>query len=198
VQWRTFGETLVTLLVIMDPAGTTPIFVALTRGHTPRQSARAAVSAVGAATGLIVGFALFGRVILDYLHVSVESLSISGGLLLLLVALEMLRGEDMAPAAGQSIALVPLATPLLAGPGAIATVLVLARRHPGTDGRLAVVAGIVAAALVVGLALLLAGRVSRMVPTALLGFLTRVFGLLLSAIAVQLIVDAVRTLVRSS
>jgi multiple antibiotic resistance protein len=193
-----FGETVVTLLVIMDPPGTTPIFVALTRDFTPRQRARAAIGAVAAAAGLIVGFALFGRVILDYLSVSLESLSIAGGLLLLLVALEMLRGEDMTPPPGQNIALVPLATPLLAGPGAIATVMVLARQHPGGDGRLAVVAGILAASVVVGAVLLIAGRLARLIPAALLQFVTRVFGLLLSAIAVQLITDAVRTLVHTT
>jgi multiple antibiotic resistance protein len=198
VDWRVFGETLVTLLVIMDPPGTAPIFVALTRDYTPRRTAQAAVAAVGAAAGLILGFALFGRVILDYLHVSPESLSIAGGLLLLLVALEMLRGEDMAPPPGQNIALVPLATPLLAGPGAIATVMVLARQHPGGSARLAVVVGILAAAVVVGLVLLVAGRLAELVPNALLQFVTRVFGLLLSAIAVQLVVDAVRTLVRTT
>src|ERR1700694_554532 len=171
----------------MDPPGTTPIFVALTRDYTPRRSAGAAVGAVGAAAALILGFALFGRVILDYLHVSLESLSIAGGLLLLLVALEMLQGEDMAPPPGHNIALVPLATPLLAGPGAIATVMVLARRSPGGGARVAVLAGILAASLVVGAALLLAGRLARLVPSALLQFVTRVFGLLLSAIAVQLI-----------
>jgi multiple antibiotic resistance protein len=198
VQWRVFGETLVTLLVIMDPPGTTPIFVALTREYSPRQTARAAIGAVGAAAGLILAFALFGRLILDYLHVSLESLSIAGGLLLLLVALEMLRGEDMAPRPGHNIALVPLATPLLAGPGAIATVMVLARRNPGGGARLGVLAGILVAAVTVGLVLLVAGRLARIVPDALLQFVTRVFGLLLSAIAVQLIVDAVRTLVRTT
>ena len=193
-----FGETLVTLLVIMDPPGTTPIFVALTRGYSPRQTARAAIGAVGAAAGLILGFALFGRVILDYLHVSLESLSIAGGLLLLLVALEMLRGEDMSPRPGNNIALVPLATPLLAGPGAIATVMVLARRSPSGGARLGVLAGILVAAVIVGAVLLIAGRLARLVPGALLQFVTRVFGLLLSAIAVQLIVDAVRSLVRTT
>jgi multiple antibiotic resistance protein len=193
-----FGETVVTLLVIMDPPGTAPIFVALTRAYSPGQRRRAAVGSVGAAAGLILGFALFGRVILDYLHVSLESLSIAGGLLLLLVALEMLQGGDMAPRPGDNIALVPLATPLLAGPGAIATVMVLARRNPSGSARVAVVVGIVAAAAVVGLVLLLAGRLARLIPSSLLQFVTRVFGLLLSAIAVQLIVDAVRTLVRTS
>jgi multiple antibiotic resistance protein len=195
VDWRAFGETLVTLLVIMDPAGATPIFVALTAEHTPRQRTRAALAATGAATGLIVGFALFGQVILNYLRVSVQSLSIAGGLLLLLVALEMLRGIDMAPVAGRNVALVPLATPLLAGPGAIAAVMVLVRRYPGVGGRVAVLAGIAGAAI--GLGVLLAARLAKVVPVALVEFLTRVFGLLLSAIAVQLIVDAVRVLIQA-
>ncbi|GAC1375710.1 MAG: MarC family protein [Acidimicrobiales bacterium] len=198
MPWRVFGETVVTLLVIMDPAGTSPMFLALTGRLDPRRRAFAALSAVSAAAGLIIGFALFGRVVLDYLHVSLESLAIAGGLLLLLVALEMLRGVDMAPPAGHNVALVPLATPLLAGPGAIATVMVLARQHPGGSGRLAVVAGIIAASVVVGVAFLAAGKLSVLIPDALLQFVTRVFGLLLSAIAVQLIVDAVRTLVRGS
>lgn len=195
MEWRAFGETLVTLLVIMDPASNTPVFLALTTAMTARQRARAAVGSVAAAAGLILAFALFGQVILDYLHVSLPSLSIAGGLLLLLVALEMLQGMDTALAPGRNVALVPLATPLLAGPGAIAAVMVLVQRFPGTGGRVAVIAGIAAAALVVGAALLLAALLSRVVPLPLLEFVTRVLGLLLAAIAVQLIVDAVRTLV---
>jgi multiple antibiotic resistance protein len=198
VDWRVLGETLVTLLVIMDPPGNAPVFVALTRGREPAEITRAAVSAVAAAAVLIIGFALFGRAILDYLHVSLQSLSIAGGLLLLLVALEMLRGSDMAAPAGHNIALVPLATPLLAGPGAIATVMVLTNQHPDASGRAAVVLGTLLAALIIGAALLLAGRVARVVPASLLQFLTQVLGLLLSAIAVQLIVDGVRTIVQTS
>lgn len=198
VDWRAFGETLVTLLVIMDPAGNTPIFVGLTAEMTPRQRANAALGAVGAASGLIVGFALFGQIILDYLHVSLPSLSIAGGLLLLLVALEMLRGMDMTPVPGRNVALVPLATPLLAGPGAIATVMVLVRRYPGATGRIAVIGGIAGAAIVLGAVLLVAGRLARLIPLPLVAFLTRVFGLLLSAIVVQLIVDGVRTLINTA
>ena len=86
----------------------------------------------------------------------------------------------------------PLATPLMAGPGAIATVIVLSRRHDDLGGRVSVILGILAALLLVGLVLLVAERLSRAVPQSLVGFLTRVFGLLLSAIAVQLVVDGVR------
>jgi multiple antibiotic resistance protein len=94
VSWRVIGETFVTLLVIMDPAGTAPIFVGLTSRMSAGERQRAALRAVLAAGLLIIGFALFGEVVLEYLGVSVESLSIAGGLLLLLVALEMLRGID--------------------------------------------------------------------------------------------------------
>jgi multiple antibiotic resistance protein len=195
VDWQTLGETFVTLAVIMDPVGLAPIFVAMTSRQSASARQRAALRAVLAAGGLILGFALFGGLVLDYLNVSVHSLSIAGGLLLLLVALEMLRGQDYpdeTDEAAPDIALVPLATPLMAGPGAIATVIVLSRRHDDLGGRASVILGILAALLLVLFVMLVAERVSRAVPRSLVDFLTRVFGLLLSAIAVQLVVDGVR------
>src|SRR5581483_8329419 len=155
MSWRAFGETFVTLVVITDPIGNAPIFLTVTRRMAPAARQRAAVQAVVAAGALIVGFALFGELVLRYLHVSIGSLSIAGGLLLLLVALEMLRGTDFPTgddAAG--VALVPLATPLVAGPGAIATAMVLWRDHHHFGGHVAVIAGIVAAVACVGGALL--------------------------------------------
>src|ERR1700726_457563 len=118
MNWRAFAEAFITLVVIMDPLGSAPIFISLTAGHTPLARRRAALVAAGAAGGVVVVLALFGRLILDSLHVSVESLPIAGGLLLLLVALQMLRGDEMEQPETANIALVPLATPLLAGPGA--------------------------------------------------------------------------------
>lgn len=195
MDWGVLGETFVTLLVIMDPVGAAPIFIAMTRHLTPAERQRAALRATAAAALLVIGFALIGRALFDYLEVSVESLSIAGGLLLLLVALEMLRGIDEPSADTEDVALVPLATPLVAGPGAIATVIVLSERNPDAAGRVGVIAGIVAAVLAIGLTLLVAERVGRVLPASLISFLTRVFGLLLSAIAVQLVVDGVRGLV---
>src|SRR5947199_4812822 len=121
----------------MDPVAAAPIFIATTAPFSQAQRQRAAFRAMLAAGALIIGFALFGGAVLDYLDVSVDSLSIAGGLLLLLVALEMLRGmdypEEGAPA--EDVALVPIATPLLAGPGAIATVIVLTRNHHDFGGK---------------------------------------------------------------
>src|SRR6202165_4008659 len=162
MNWRAFAEAFITLVVIMDPLGTAPIFISLPAGLTSGARRRAALVAAGAAGGLIVVFALFGRLILDYLHVSVESLTIAGGMLLLLVALQMLRGEEMAQPETANIALVPLATPLLAGPGAIAAVMVLTSRDEDGAGRLGVLLGLLATVVVVAIGLMLAARIARL------------------------------------
>ena len=192
MSWRAFAEAFITLVVIMDPLGSAPIFIGLTAGRTPAARRRAALTAAGAAGGVVIVFALFGRLILDYLHVSVESLTIAGGLLLLLVALQMLRGDDMAQPNTANIALVPLATPLLAGPGAIAAVMVLTRRYEDAPGMIGVLLGIVAAVVVVAVGLMLADRIAQLIHPSVIQLLTRVLGLLLAAIAVQFIVDAVK------
>lgn len=194
MNWHAFGETFVTLFVITDPAGNAPVFLTITRKLSPRERQRAAFRAVLFAGVLILGFAIFGELVLRYLNVSIGSLSIAGGLLLLIVALEMLRGTDFPTGEFEDVALVPLATPLVAGPGAIATSMVLWRSHPHAGGHLAVILAIVAAVACVGFALLIAERLTRALGPGIVSFLTRVFGLLLSAIAVQLVVNGVRAL----
>ena len=194
MDWQLLGETFLTLVVIMDPVGVVPVFIAVTPRLTPGQRRRAALRAMLAAGTLLIGFALIGRVLLDYLHVSVEALSISGGLLLLLVALEMLRGLDSPDAESEDVALVPLATPLVAGPGAIATIIVLVGQNTESGERIGIGIGLLLALATIGAALLAAGWLARVLPASFVSFLTRVFGLLLSAIAVQLVVDGVRGL----
>jgi multiple antibiotic resistance protein len=193
MNWTAFGETFVTLVVIMDPIGAAPIFVTLTRNLEPQERRRAALRATGAALALVLLFAAGGEAVLRYLGVSIDSLSIAGGLLLLLLALEMLRGLDVPPEGDPhgDIALVPLASPLVAGPGAIATAMVLARRYPSTDGRIAVYLGIVCAVAVVGITLLVADWVAQRLPPAFTHFVTRVLGLLLAGIGIQLILNGI-------
>ncbi|GAC1332110.1 MAG: MarC family protein [Candidatus Dormibacteria bacterium] len=193
---RAFVETFVTLLVIMDPLGIAPIFVGLTVGLSAGRRRRAALEASIVAGGLIIGFALAGRLLLSYLHVSVESLSIAGGLLLLLVSLDMVydlgkqeRAESM------NISLVPLATPLLAGPGAIAAIMVEIQRYPAASEKAMVLAATVAMIGVIAAFLLAAGFLARRVKPSVVHLLSRVLGFLLAGIAIQLVVDAVRTLV---
>jgi multiple antibiotic resistance protein len=195
VNWRAFAETFVTLLVIMDPVGTAPIFVSLTAGHSPRARQRAAVQAALTAGALVVGFSLFGRLVLAYLSVSVQSLAIAGGLLLLLLAMQMFRGDELRANTATNVAVVPLATPLLAGPGAIAAIMVLSDRHADLAGRLAVIAGVGAVVVVVAAGLLLAARIGQLLRPAAVILLTQVLALLLAAIAVELMTSALRTLV---
>jgi len=192
VDWSAFGTTFVTMVVIMDPLGAAPIFVSLTRSLEPRRRRAAAVRAAVAAGTVVVLFALAGDAVLRYLDVSIDSVSIAGGLLLLLLSLEMLRGIDFEDERSQGdVALVPLASPLVAGPGAIATAMVLARQHASTGGRVAVIAGILVAVLAIGVALAAADALTRRVPAGAVHFVTRVFGLLLAAIGVELVLRGI-------
>lgn len=197
MNWQLFGETFVTLFVIMDPPGTVPIFLALTSTMTGRQRARAARQAVLVALAVIVAFALFGQSILDYLGISLPALQAAGGLLLLLVALELLTGraEDPEAKGDVNVALVPLGTPLLAGPGAIVATMVFVQRAEDRWDYLAVAAGILSVHLALWLSMRFAGAVHRLLRDGGVTLITRIAGLLLSAIAVQLVADAVRAFV---
>src|SRR6478609_1031357 len=125
-----FTSAFVTLFVIMDPIGTVPLFLSLTGGYEPSRVRRAARQAVLVSFVVISVFAFFGQRILGYLHVSLPALQCAGGLLLLLVALELLtgRGQDPMQEVDTNVALVPLGTPLLAGPGAIVATMVFSKR----------------------------------------------------------------------
>ena len=191
------GEAFVTLFVIMDPLGTVPIFLALTASLGAAERARAARQAVLVALGVIVVFAVFGQRILDYLHVSLPALQTAGGLLLLLVALELLTGKTDEPTStvGVNVALVPLGTPLLAGPGAIVATMVFVQDADGTGDLLSVAAGVLLVHLCLFLSMRFAGVVHRVLGEGGVILVTRIAGLLLSAIAVQLVADAVRVFV---
>jgi multiple antibiotic resistance protein len=191
---RFFGEVFVTLFVIMDPVGTVPVFLALTGGSPPKERARMARQAVLVSFGVIVAFALFGQSLLDYLHVSLPALQCAGGLLLLLVALELLTGkaEEPSATADVNVALVPLGTPLLAGPGAIVATMVFVQRAESTVDFLALAAGIVAVHVALWAALRFSSLIIRVLGPGGVTIVTRIAGLLLSAIAVQLVADAVR------
>jgi multiple antibiotic resistance protein len=192
------GSVFVTLFVIMDPPGTVPIFLALTASMTGRRRVRAAWQAVSVAFGVIIAFAVFGRALLSYLHISLPALQGAGGLLLLLVALELLTGKDEAPgsAEGVNVALVPLGTPLLAGPGAIVATMVFVQQADGHPQRyVAIGLGVLGVHACLWLAMRFAGRIHQVLGVGGTTLVTRIAGLLLSAIAVQLVADAVRAFV---
>jgi len=194
-----FWEVFVTLLVITDPPGIVPVFIAMTADHSATERKRLAWQAAVVALGVIVVFAVFGRQILAYLGVQLPSLQAAGGLLLLLVALELLTGKaDPAELerAKANVAFVPLGTPLLAGPGAIVATMLFVERIGSVGGAVAFGAAIVAVVAALWLAMRFSGVILRLLRGSGVELLTRIAGLLLSAIAVQLIVDAVRTLIR--
>jgi multiple antibiotic resistance protein len=197
VNLQLFGETFVTLFVIMDPLGTVPSFLGLTATFSAAERSRAARQAVFVAFGVIVAFALFGQRILDYLHISLPSLQAAGGLLLLLIALELLpgKGDEPTSTVGVNVAMVPLGTPLLAGPGAIVATMVFVRQADHWGDRAAIAAGVIAVHVTLWLAMRFAGLVHKVLGDSGVLLVTRVAGLLLSAIAVQLVADAVRTFV---
>ncbi|MBA2573350.1 MAG: MarC family protein [Nocardioidaceae bacterium] len=191
------AEVLITLFVIMDPPGAIPLFLSLTHGLSPRARRRAAWQAVLVAFCVIVVFALFGREILAYLHISLPALKCAGGLLLLLVALELLTGREQEVNATQdvNVALVPLGTPLLAGPGAIVATMVFAERVDETPDFVAVALGVVGVHAVMWATLRYSTVILRLIKESGITLVTRIAGLLLSAIAVQLIADAVRAFI---
>jgi multiple antibiotic resistance protein len=200
VDLQLLGSAFVTLFVIMDPPGTVPIFIALTASMTGRQRVRAARQAVVVAFGVIVAFAVFGQQLLDYLNISLPALQCAGGLLLLLVALELLTGRSEAPggAEGVNVALVPLGTPLLAGPGAIVATMVFVQRAHHVAEYVAVGVGVLLVHVCLWLAMRFAGRIHRVLGDGGTTLVTRIAGLLLSAIAVQLVADAVRAFIAGS
>jgi MarC family membrane protein len=193
VDLKLFGEAFVTLLVIIDPPGMLPIFVGLTASLPARERHKAAWEAVALAGGVIVVFAVGGEQILRYLGIDLPALQAAGGLLLLLVALELLTGrtDDPSRQVTSNVALVPLGTPLLAGPGAIVATMLFVRRTHGLGGYASIALAIALVLLMVWLALRFCTLLTRVLRPSGIEVLTRIAGLLLAAIAVQLIVDAV-------
>jgi multiple antibiotic resistance protein len=190
---RFFGEAFVTLFVIMDPLGTIPVFLGLTGGFTMRARAKAAGQAVLVSLGVIISFALFGQQILDYLGIGIPALQGAGGLLLLLVALDLLTGraEDPQEVQDVNVALVPLGTPLLAGPGAIVATIVFVRRASDVADYVALAVAILAVHLALFLSLRFSSGIIRVIRDSGIVLVSRIAGLLLSAIAVQLVADSI-------
>jgi len=200
---RLLGSVFITLFVIMDPPGTVPIFLGLTSAMTRKQRNRAARQAILVAFGVIVSFAIFGQQLLNYLHISLAALQGSGGLLLLLIAMELLTGKAEEPQpsgnAKVNVALVPLGTPLLAGPGAIVATMVFVQQSDGTFADwTAITLGVIAVHICLYLSMRFANVIHRILKESGTLLVTRIAGLLLAAIAVQLIADAVTAFVEAA
>lgn len=194
-----FGvEAFVTLFVIMDPPGAAPIFLSLAGGRSIEQRRRLAFHAALVAFTVIVLFALFGQFILNYLGISVEAMQGAGGLLLLLVALELLTGKDQGPVREENVnvALVPLGTPLLAGPGAIVATIIFVQRADSSVKALALAVAVVAVHASLWILLRSSVGLVKLIRESGVTLIARISGLLVSAIAVQMVADAVLAFAR--
>jgi multiple antibiotic resistance protein len=194
-----FGAVFVTLAVIMDPLGNVPLFLGLTAGRTNKKRRKLAWQAVLVSLAVIALFAVLGQQILTYLGIGIPALQGAGGLLLTIVALELLtdKQDDPSEVDNVNVALVPLGTPLLAGPGAIVATIVFVQKSHGFADRAAIAGGIVAVHLLVFLSLFFSVAITKLIREAGIVLLTRISGLLLSAIAVQLIADSVQGFIRA-
>jgi multiple antibiotic resistance protein len=187
-------RTFVAVFVLADALGNAPILLILTKGMEAEQRNRVVDRATVVATSVLLVFAFIGQPILNYLHISIASLQVAGGLLLLLIALDMLNGKIEEPIVEQDrdVAITPLALPLLAGPGTLTTVMLLMSQEP--NAHLSVISGIVTAMLVSWLIFRQANRVSHWIGAEGAIIATKILGFLLAALAIELGSEGIRTL----
>jgi multiple antibiotic resistance protein len=195
-------SSFVTFLVVIDPPGCAPIFASLTRATPPRERAMMAVRAVLIAGGILLFFGLLGEDLLKALGVSLAAFRIAGGIMLFLIALEMVfekrtqRRESRAQEVNEDpehddITVFPMAIPIIAGPGSIASVMLLMARSEGLYESLAVLAALAATLVLTLLALLAAGTLMRLVGRRMEAMLTRLLGVILAALAAQFVIDGI-------
>ncbi|SCD58123.1 multiple antibiotic resistance protein, partial [Streptomyces sp. SolWspMP-sol7th] len=199
-DFAVFGSLFLTLFVIMDPPGITPIFLALTAGRPAKMQRHMAFQAVCVAFGVIVVFGILGQQILDYLHVSVPALMIAGGLLLLLIALDLLTGKTDEPQQTKdvNVALVPLGMPLLAGPGAIVSVILAVQHADSVSTQISVWCAILAMHLVLWATMRYSLVIIRVIKDGGVVLVTRLAGMMLSAIAVQQIINGITQVIKGA
>ena len=194
--------TFATLIVILDPMGLMPVFLGLTSKLSRTAQRKAAFQASLVSFGVILAFAFLGQQILRALHISMESLKLSGGVLLFLVAMELLTSSDMEqPETGDdavNVALVPLGIPLLAGPGAIVAVMVSMAQAHTVGSIVGVVGAVVATHVVIWLSMRFALELSRFLGTGGIMLLTKISGVLLAAIATELVMGGVFDFIKNA
>ena len=192
-------QSFVTLFVIMDPPGATPIFLGLVADKSPRVRRILAIQAAAVSLLVISIFALFGRFILGYLNISMEALQAAGALLLLLVALELLTGDTSkyGDDSNSNVAMVPLGTPILAGPGAIVATMIFVQQVDSPEMAIGLIAAVIAVHIAIAVALMASTTILKVIKESGVTLVARIAGLLLAAIAVQMLVDAIRVFVEN-
>lgn len=209
-----FLASFVTFFVVIDPPGVAPIFATMTSSMPTMWRRKMAIKSVAIATGVLVGFSYGGEWLLGNLHVSLDAFRIAGGMLLFLIAVDMLfekrteRREERAEAVAEGqaahpgiyddISVFPLAIPLIAGPGAIASAMLYFAEQESIASRAVVLAGMAANLVLCLAAFLLAGPLTRLMGATVAAMITRIFGIILAALAAQFVVDGLRGAFSSS
>ena len=198
-----FISAFITLFVVLDPPGCAPIYAGLTAGATAAQRRTMAIRATVIAGAILLVFALFGENLLGALHIELDSFRIAGGLMLFLIALDMVfeqrtqrreqRAEQVkATAEVEDVSVFPMAMPMLAGPGAIASIMLLEGEAKGAEGTVILLAALLVVLVLTLLALLAAGPLMKLVGAKVEAVVTRVLGVLLGALAAQYVIDGLR------
>ena len=199
-----FLSAFVTLFVVIDPPGCAPIYAGLTTGATRAQARSMAIRASIIAGIILLIFALFGEALLGALHIELDAFRIAGGIMLFVIALDMVfekrtqRREERAERVKatpevEDVSTFPMAMPMIAGPGSIATMMLLMSRSEGLDQTLTVLAALLAVLALTLLALLAAGPLMKALGSRVEAVITRLLGVLLAALAAQYVIDGVRS-----
>ena len=195
---NTFLHIIIPIFAVIDPFAALPLYMSLTSGLSEAQRRQIVKEATITAIALLLFFAFFGIYILNFMGISIEALMIAGGLLMLLVSIEMVREGDKPRSTKKKAAIheemgdvgiVPLGTPMLAGPGAISLVIILMGKYPGEE--LSVVISILLVILFTSLLFLGSDYISRLMGEKGARAFTRVMGLLVAAFAIQYILDGI-------
>ena len=198
-----FISAFVTLFVVIDPPGCAPIYASLTTGASHAQRRAMAIRAVGIAAAILLVFALWGKQLLGVLGIALDSFRIAGGIMLFIIAMDMVfekrtqRREDRAHKIAETpevedVSVFPMAMPMIAGPGSIATVMLLMSQAEGLSERLVVIGAVVVTlGLMLG-ALLAAGPIMARLGSKIEAVITRLLGVLLSALAAQFVIDGLK------
>jgi MarC family membrane protein len=191
---HSFLSALILLLLVLDPLGSLPIFIPIMRGVPKERRVKVALREVSIAFLVLIAFMFLGDGFLRVMHLSERSLEVAGGVILLIIAMRMIFGSSGESAyglePGREPLIFPLAVPLLAGPSAMATVLLLASRQP--DRILEWIGALTAAMLISGLTLILADRIRKLLGDSVVSAIEKLMGLVLTAIAVEMVLAGLK------
>lgn len=198
-----FISAFITLFVVIDPPGCAPIYASVTSGASDLQRRSMAIRAVVIATGILLVFAIWGKQLLGVLGIDLNSFRIAGGIMLFLIAMDMVfekrtqRREDRAQKIAdtpeiEDVSVFPMAMPMIAGPGSIATVMLLMARANGLSERMVVLGALATVLLMMLVALVAAGPLMNLLGKKIEAVITRLLGVLLAALAAQFVIDGLK------